>query len=150
MKRALVPVSILAALVFVISGCSFFGGTATVKGALQGTYFSIVSDVQVTFTRGDTTFTVAVPVSSSYDQRGAFVIANIPTGDYIVSMRFDASSSGTATPDGTTYSVDGGAWVAVDTEMVTGSAPPYAHTMTIHTLSLDGDSVLDIYFGDVE
>jgi len=36
------------------------------------------------------------------------------------------------------------------TGTVTGSTSPYTHTTTIDSLSLDGDAVVDVNFGNVE
>jgi hypothetical protein len=137
----------LAAFALLVAGCALFDGGAAIGGTMLGYYFNITSDVLVTFTRGDTTVTVAVPVTSSYDQEGAFAVANLVPGDYAVDISFEADNGAI---DGTIYSVDGAADVPVDDETVTGSSPPYTHTMTIDSLTVAAGTTLDIYFGNVE
>ena len=150
MKRTVRSVFALVALALLVAGCSLFSGDATISGTMQGYYFSISSDVLVTISRGGTAFSVAVPVTSTYDQSGAFAIANLVPGDYAVEIAFEAGSGAIDMTNGATYSVDGGAYVPVDDEVVTGSAPPYVHTVTIDSLAMVDGLAIDIYFGDVE
>jgi hypothetical protein len=148
MKRFIFPASVLALAALIIAGCSQFGGTGvTVTGTVSGLYFGISSDVTVTIARGGVTLSEPVPVvSSSETQIGAFLIANIPPGDYSVEVTFEAGSHWVA---GTTYSVNNGSWVPVDDEVITGDSTPYTYTITIDNLPIAGDETIDIDFGDV-
>lgn len=148
MKRFIFLASVLAFAALIITGCSQFGGTGvTVTGTVSGLHFDISSDVTVTITRGDVTLSEPAPVvSSSGTQIGAFLIANIPPGDYSVEVTFEAGSDWVA---GTTYSVNNGIWVPADDEVVTGDSTPYTYTITIDNLSIAGDETINVDFGDV-
>jgi hypothetical protein len=112
-----------------LAGCPVPGTGVTVTGTVSGDYFDITGDVTVTIARGDVSLSVPVPVASgSSTQIGAFLVANVPTGDYQVEITFENSTSNTG---GTTYRVNGGAWVPVD------------------SLPVTADETLEVYFGNV-
>ena len=76
---------------------------------VQGSRAAAPDEVQVTVTQGDASVTLLVPVSSDYNQQGAFAIANLLPGNYSVVITF-AADIASIDSSGTTYSVDGGAW----------------------------------------
>jgi hypothetical protein len=139
---------VLATVTLVLTGCLLPGGGVTVTGTVSGDYFDITSDVSLTISREDVSFSVAVPVvsSDSSTQIGAFLVANVPTGEYSVEISFENSYSYAS---GTMYSVNGGAWTGVDSEVVTGTSAPYTFTITIDSLPVSADETVDIYFGNV-
>jgi hypothetical protein len=149
MRRALLLVAVLAGVVFVVVGCPLPGTGVTITGSMLGYYFYILDEVQVTVTQGDASVTLLVPVTSDYNQQGAFAVANLLPGDYSIVITF-AADNASIDSSGTTYSVDGGAYVPVDDETVTGSTPPYTHTITIDSLPVPDGVEIDIYLGNVE
>jgi hypothetical protein len=148
MRHLMIAGSILAAAVLALTGCPVAPTGVTVDGSFVGSYFNITGDVTVTVDLGGTAFTVVAPVSSglSSQQLGAFLIANVPTGTYSVTVTFQNPFGYTG---GTTYSLNGGAWTAVDSEIVDGSADPYTFTITIDSLTIDADTTIDLDFGNV-
>jgi hypothetical protein len=148
MRKSLALGTVLATLVLVLAGCSLAESGASITGTVSADYFDITSDVTVTITQGDVSYSIAVPVVSpgSSTQVGAFLVANVPTGEYAVEVTFENSYSNAG---GTTYSVNGGTWTDVDSEVVTGTSAPYTFTITIDSLPVSADETVDIYFGDV-
>lgn len=150
MLRMSLRAVLLVALALLVAGCALLGDAVTLRGTILGYYFGITDDVLVTFTRNGASFTVSVPVTSSYDQNGEFVVANVPAGAYAIGISFPCNNGAIDMTNGTTYSIDGGDPVPVDTEVVTGSSPPYVHTVGIDAVSLADGILIDIYFGNVE
>jgi hypothetical protein len=150
MRKVLIIGTVLASLALAVAGCSLAGGGVTITGTIDGSYFSIFGDVALTLTRGETSYVLPVTIveSSQGYQIGSFLLANLPAGEYTVEIAFDAGADSTAFPDGTTYSVNDGAFVPADSDVVSGDGP-YTHTITIESLSLTSDATLHIYFGDV-
>ncbi len=148
MRHLKITGAILAAAVLALAGCAVAATGVTVEGTFVGYYFDITSDVTVKVSQGVATFTVVAPVASgdSSAQLGAFLIANVPTGTYSVEVTFENTWSYTG---GTTYRVNGGAWTAVDGEIVTGSMAPYTFTITIDSLPVSADTTIDLDFGNV-
>lgn len=149
MRHLMIAGSILAAAVLALAGCPVAGTGVTVDGTFVGYYFDIINDVTVTVGSGDVSFTVDAPVASgvSSSQLGAFLIANVPTGTYSVTVTFQNPWGYTG---GTTYSLDGGTtWLPVDSETVTGDTAPYTFTITIDSLTIDSDITIGLDFGNV-
>jgi hypothetical protein len=146
MRNMLIPAVVLAAAVLALAGCPLLDTGVTVTGTLWAEYFSISSDVTVTVTQGDASVSVDVPlVSGGSTQTGAFLVANVPTGTYSVEVTFENGDSYSAWSE---YSVNGGSWIAVDNEVVTGGSAPYTFTITIDSLTIEADTMLDINFGN--
>jgi len=148
MKRTLIPMLAAAAITILLAGCGVLEGGVTITGTVSGDYFDITSDVRVTITQGETSFSVSVPLASDFGvQVGAFLIANVPAGDYSVVVSFENGYDYTG---GSEYSLDGGTtWTPVDSEVVTGTSAPYTFTITIDNLAVDADETFDVYFGNV-
>lgn len=148
MKRTLISVLVTAALTILVAGCALLEGGVTITGTVSGDYFDITSDVRVTITQGEVSFSIPVPLASEFgSQLGAFLIANVPTGDYSVVVTFENGYNYTG---GSVYSVDDGTtWIDVDSEVVTGTSAPYLFTITIDSLTIDADETFDVYFGNV-
>jgi hypothetical protein len=145
MRRALVLVPIVAAGIFALGGCNLLGGGVTLTGTVSGDYFDILGDVTVTITRGDESFSMPVPLAGSYIQVGSFLFANVPAGGYAVEVSFEAGHNFI---EGTQYRIDGGAWMPVDDETVTGTSVPYTFSIVID--DVEGGVTLDLNFGDAE
>jgi hypothetical protein len=148
MRRSLAVGAVLATFALALAGCFFPEGGASITGTVSADFFDITSDVTMTITQGNFSVSIAVPVvsTSSPTQIGAFLVANVPTGEYAVEISFENSYQ---SAPGTTYSVNGGAWTNVDSEVVTGTSAPYTFTITIDSLPVNADETIDIYFGDV-
>ena len=148
LRRLLVIGAASAALVVGLSGCPLPGTGVTITGWFVGYYFDISSDVTVTVSQGDVSVTVDAPVATyASNQSGAFLVADVPTGTYAVTVTFE---NGYGYTGGTQYSLDGGdTWLPVDSEVVTGDSAPYTFTITIDSLPIDADTTLDLDFGDV-
>lgn len=147
MRRALVLVTVV--VLAALSGCDQFGTGVTISGTLAAYYFDITSDVTVTITAGETSFTVQAPLASggfNGEQLGAFLVAGVPTGTYAVTVTFENSYDYTG---GTQFSLNGGAWTLVDGEVVTGTSAPYTFTITIDSLTIEADTTIDVDFGNV-
>ncbi len=129
-----------------LAGCTL-GGTVIATGTLSASYFVITSNVTVTITRGDHSYSLPVPMPGNSIQAGSFIFANIPEGTYSVAVSFDANDNTVA---GTTYRVNGGTWTPVDEEIVTGSSNPYTFSIAIDAIALADGTTLDINFGDTE
>jgi hypothetical protein len=133
--------------VLVLSGCPL-GGVVIVAGTLTADYYSIASDVTVTISQGDEkSWSVPVPVAGTYNQIGSYLFANVPSGVYAVEVSFEANQG---FMPGTMYRVDGGAWLPVDDETVTGTGVPYTFSIAINSLAAEAGVTLDLYFGDAE
>jgi hypothetical protein len=136
---------VLAALVLVLAGCPLDVGGVTITGTVSASYFNITSDVTVTIAQGGSSFSIAVPLAGNSNQIGSFLIANIPAGTYAAELTFEADNYWIA---GTVYRINGGAWIPVDNEVVSGSSVPYTFTITIDSLPVSADDSIDIDFGD--
>jgi hypothetical protein len=137
-----------ALLLLFLAGCAL-GGTAIATGTLSAAYFVITSDVTVTITKGDSSYSLPVPMPGNGIQEGSFIFANVPAGTYSVDVTFEADDSAVAVT-GTLYSVNGGPWTPVDTEIVTGSSNPYTFSIAIGAIAIENGTILDIDFGDTE
>ena len=147
MRHVWVLGAVLAAGVLVLAGCPVLATGVTVTGTLSAEYFDITSDVTVTITQGNESVSIGVPVvSGNYTQTGAFLVANVPTGTYAAEVTFENSYGYAA---GTQYRLNGGQWLPVDNEVVTGDAAPYTFTITIDSLPISEDTTFDVYFGNV-
>ena len=124
------------------------GGTViATTGTLSAAYFVITSDVIVTITRGDSSYSLPVPMPGNGIQAGSFIFANVPAGTYSVAVSFESDD---ATVAGTLYRVSGGTWTPVDAEIVTGSSNPYTFSIAIDSIAIENGTTLDIDFGDTE
>jgi hypothetical protein len=147
-RRMLMVGAAFAAVVLGLAGCALAGTGATISGWFVAYYFDITSDVTVTVSDGEASATVSAPVADNGStETGAFLVAGVPTGTYSVEVTFENGYSYGA---GTQYSLDGGdTWLPVDDETVTGTSAPYTFTITIDSLAIDGDTTIDLDFGDV-
>jgi hypothetical protein len=135
-----------ALLLLVLAGCAL-GGAAVVTGTLNAAYFVITSDVTMTLTQGDSSFSLPIPMPGNGIQAGSFIFANVPAGTYSVAVSFESNDNTVA---GTLYRVDNGPWTAVDEEIVTGSSSPYTFSIAIEAIAIEDGTALDIDFGDTE
>jgi hypothetical protein len=135
-----------ALLLLFLAGCAL-GGTVIATGTLSAAYFVITSDVTVTITEGDSSYSLPVPMPGNGIQEGSFIFANVPAGTYSVAVSFE-SNDGTVA--GTLYRVSGGTWNPVDEEIVTGSSNPYTFSIAIDAIDIEDGTTLDIDFGDTE
>lgn len=133
-----------ALLLLFLAGCAL-GGTAVITGTLSAAYFAITSDVTVTLTRGDSSFSLPVPMTGGNNQQGSFIFANVPTGAYAVAVSFETNNSSVP---GTRYRLDSGAWTPVDGETVTGTGFPYTFSITIDDITVEDGLTFDIDFGN--
>jgi hypothetical protein len=135
-----------ALLLLFLAGCAL-GGTVIATGTLSAAYFVVTSDVTVTISRGDSSYSLPVPMPGGGIQVGSFVFANVPAGTYSVAVSFESNDS---TAAGTLYRVNGGAWTPVNGEIVTGSSSPYTFSIAIDAIAIEDGTTLDIDFGDTE
>jgi hypothetical protein len=135
-----------ALLLLFLAGCAL-GSTAVATGTLSAAYFVITSDVTVTITQGDSSYSLPVPMPGNGIQAGSFIFANVPAGTYSVAVTFDSDDSAVA---GTQYRVSDGTWTPVDAEIVTGSSNPYTFSIAIDSIAIENGTTLDIDFGDTE
>jgi hypothetical protein len=135
-----------ALLLLFLAGCAL-GGTVIATGTLSAAYFVITSDVTVTITQGDSSYSLPVPMPGNSIQEGSFIFANVPAGTYSVAVSFE-SNDGTVA--GTLYRVNGGTWTPVDAEIVTGSSNPYTFSIAIGAIAIENGTTLDIDFGATE
>jgi hypothetical protein len=133
-----------ALLLLLLAGCAL-GGTAVVTGSLSAAYFAITSDVTVTITQRDSSFSLPVPMTGGSNQQGSFILANVPTGAYAVAVTFETNNSFIA---GSQYRLGGGAWIPVDGETVTGAGFPYTFSITIDSITIEDGLTFDIDFGN--
>jgi hypothetical protein len=147
------PAAVVLAVASLIAlgSCSTAAGTdgVTVSGTLRGSYIGFVVDPVITIDRSGSSFSIEVTTSGpSSDVTGPFSIANVPPGDYSITVEFTATTpfSGSEDPY---YTIDGGPQIEI-TGMVPTGSDPWGYILTFPDISISTDAIIDVYVGDYE
>ena len=139
---------VLVPMTLLLAGCPELanGPTGvTVSGTMTGANLGITGPVTVTVSKSGSS--VSTQVTLPVSETGPYSISNVPVGDYTFVAVFDCNWSFALSQY---YSINGGAQVLCDSDVVTGSRiGPYTHTVTFSSVPIPDAETIDVDLGNM-
>jgi hypothetical protein len=134
--------SLISVVVLALAGCPTTPAEGNaVYGLVFGFQWGITSPVTVKLSHGAKTYTAQADVYTSSDQYGSFLMENVPSGTYTLTLTINASAGSSGTPQ---YSLDGVAWTPYDSW--TGTGAPW--TITFNGIAIGDTTDISVDLGN--